>query len=88
MMYITVSETFIRIDSLQHFEIPRETYPTKKNPGYNIHCFDVMLICTNRWPSYIPQWLVHFSLNVIAYLKCKTLTIYTQYSLFEEVKNS
>ena len=27
-MYIIMSETFIKIDSLQHLEILRQTYPT------------------------------------------------------------
>ena len=45
-----MSETYIEIDSLQHLEISRQTCPTRamiesvKNPRYNIHCFNVMLI--------------------------------------------
>ena len=48
-MYIIMSETFIKIDLLQHIEISRRTHPTKpvKNPRYNIHYFDVMLIFPN-----------------------------------------
>ena len=44
-----MSETFTEIDSLQHLEISRQTYPTKpvKNPCYHIHRFDVMLIFAN-----------------------------------------
>ena len=40
-----MSETFIKIDSLQHLEISRQnlSYEQVKNPRYNIHCFDVML---------------------------------------------
>ena len=38
-----MSETFIEIDSLQHLEISRQT----KNPRYNMHCFDVMVIFPN-----------------------------------------
>ena len=30
-MYIIVSETFINIDSLQHLEISRQTYPTNRS---------------------------------------------------------
>ena len=30
-MYIIVSETFIKIDLLQHIEIIRQTYPTKRS---------------------------------------------------------
>ena len=44
-----MSKTFIEIDSLQHLEISRQPYlPNRsKNPRYNIHCFDVMLISPN-----------------------------------------
>ena len=31
IMYIIVSETFINIDSLQHLEISRQTYPTNRS---------------------------------------------------------
>ena len=52
MMYIIRFEIFIEIDSLQHFKISRQTYPTNykpaKNLRYNIHCFDVMLIFQNN----------------------------------------
>ena len=34
-----MSETFIDIDSLSHESV--------KKPGYNIHCFEVMLIFPN-----------------------------------------
>ena len=30
-MYIKMSETFIKIDSLQHLEISRQTYPTYRS---------------------------------------------------------
>ena len=30
-MYVKMSETFIKIDSLQHLEISWQTYATKKN---------------------------------------------------------
>ena len=48
-MYVIMSVTFIKIDSLQHIEISRQAYPTYqnlpvKNLLYNVHCFDVMLI--------------------------------------------
>ena len=45
-MYIKMSETFIKIDSLQHLEIFKTnlSYEPVKNLRYNIHCFDVMLI--------------------------------------------
>ena len=51
-----MSETFINIDSLQHLEISRDrfllrtyerAYEPAKNPRYNIHYFDVMLIFPN-----------------------------------------
>ena len=43
----TMSENFaIKIDSLQHLEICKKNLACEpaKNPRYNIHCFDVMLI--------------------------------------------
>ena len=42
-----MSENFaIKIDSLQHLEICKKNLACEpaKNPRYNIHCFDVMLI--------------------------------------------
>ena len=30
-MYIIMSETFIKIDSLQHLKISRQTYPTNRS---------------------------------------------------------
>ena len=50
-----MSETFIKIDSLQHLEISRQTYPTNrsKNLRYDIHCFDVMLIFSKYCALYI-----------------------------------
>ena len=44
-----MSQTFIEIDSLQHLEISRQTYPTNpvRNLRYNIHCFDIILIFPN-----------------------------------------
>ena len=49
-MYIIMSETFIKIDSLQHLEISRQTYPTNrwKMCVTAIHYFDVMLIFQNN----------------------------------------
>ena len=48
-----MSETFIKIDSLQHLEISRETYPSKR-PKIRvttcIHCFDVMLVFSKLMP--------------------------------------
>ena len=31
-MYIIMSETFIKIDLLQHLEVSRQTYPTNLSP--------------------------------------------------------
>ena len=31
IMYIIMSETFIKIDSLQHLEISSQTYPTNRS---------------------------------------------------------
>ena len=45
MLYI-MPETFIKIDSLSHLEISRQTnlaYEPAKTPRYKIHCYDVML---------------------------------------------
>ena len=43
-----MSETFIKIDILQHLEISRQTYRTNRSKiRYNIHCLDVMLIFQN-----------------------------------------
>ena len=39
-----MSETFIKIDSLQHLEISRQTYPTNWSKFRATHCFDVLLI--------------------------------------------
>ena len=52
IMYIIMSETFIKIDSLQHLQLSSETYPMNPRSKiraikYNIHCFDVMLIFPN-----------------------------------------
>ena len=44
-----MSETFMKIDSLQrplNFKT-NLTYKPVKNPRYNIHCFDVMLMFPN-----------------------------------------
>ena len=61
-MYITMSETFTKIDSLMKFtdwNFKRNVaYEPAKNPRYHVHCFDVMLIFPNWCPSYIPPWLV------------------------------
>ena len=44
-----MSETFIKIDSLQHLANFKTNlfYLPVKNLRYNIHCFDVMLIFPN-----------------------------------------
>ena len=46
-----MSEIFIKVDSLQHLEISRQTgypsYEPVKNPRYIIHCLDVMLTFPN-----------------------------------------
>ena len=42
-MYIKMSETFIKIDSLQNL-----SYEPVKSLRYNIHCFDVMLILRTK----------------------------------------
>ena len=68
--YIKMSETFIKIDSLQHPEISWQTYPTNLSKLY-IHCFDVMLIFPNLSALYIPPWLVHFSLTLSHLLNVK-----------------
>ena len=49
IMYIIMSETVIKIDSLQHLEILRQGYPTNRSkiPRYDIHCFNVMLSFPN-----------------------------------------
>ena len=51
-MYITMSETFAKIDSLMKFidwNFKRNlAYEPAKNPRYHIHCFDVTLIFPNR----------------------------------------
>ena len=36
-----------------------------RNPGFNIRCFDVLLIFGNSCGPSIPQWLVHFSVNMV-----------------------
>ena len=46
-MYIIMSETFIKIDSLQHNFKTKLSYELLKNPRYYIHSFDVMLIFPN-----------------------------------------
>ena len=82
-MYITMSETFIKIDSLRatpgNFK-KNLAYEPAKNTRYNIHCFGVMLIFPNWCLSYIPPWLVHFSMNFIAYFECKTFKIFTLFT--------
>ena len=47
IMYIIMSETFIKIDSLQHNFKTKLSYELLKNPRYYIHSFDVMLIFPN-----------------------------------------
>ena len=43
-----MSETFIKIDSLQYLEISRQTYPTNRSKiRAKTHCFDVKLIFPN-----------------------------------------
>ena len=43
-MYIIMSETFIEIDSLQHLEISRETYPTNRSK-IRATTFTVLTLC-------------------------------------------
>ena len=66
-----MSETFIRIDLLQHLEISRQTYEPVKNPRFNIHCFDVMLIFPNECRQHIYPRLVHFSVSIVNVLHSK-----------------
>ena len=44
-----MSETFIKIDSLEYLEISRQTYLTNRSKitRHYIQCFDVMLIFPN-----------------------------------------
>ena len=66
IMYTKKSETFIKIDSLQHLEISRLTYPTNRSKMCDT-TFTVLTLCwflqNNARYIYIPPWLVHFSLN-------------------------
>ena len=49
-----MSETFVKIDSLQHLEISNKPIiKPVKNSRYNVHCFDVMLIFPNQCGQYI-----------------------------------
>ena len=83
MIYITMSEPFVKIEQDWFIVTPWNfktnlAYEPAKNLPYNIHCFlHVMLIFPNWCPLYIPQWLVQFSMNLISYFECKTLTIFT-----------
>ena len=43
-MYITMSGTFIKTDSLQHLEISRETQPTNR-PKISVITFTVLALC-------------------------------------------
>ena len=43
-MYIIVSETFIKIDLLQHIEIIRQTYPTKRS-NIRATTFTILSFC-------------------------------------------
>ena len=44
IMYIIMSETFIKIDSLQHLEISRQTYPTNRSK-ICVTTFTVLTLC-------------------------------------------
>ena len=46
IMYIIMSETFIKIDSLQHLEISRETYPTNRSKiRATVLVMEVCIVC-------------------------------------------
>ena len=61
-----MSETFIKIDALQHLEILRQTYPTNRSK-ICITTFTVLTLCA----LYIPPGLVDFSLNLSHLLNVK-----------------
>ena len=44
IMYIKVSETFIKIDSLEHLKISRQTYPTNRSK-LCVTTFTVLTLC-------------------------------------------
>ena len=65
MMYITMSETFIKIDSLQH-------HLRTGAPKIRLQFFQIDA------HQYIPPWLVHYSTNIYCIsVECETLTIFT-----------
>ena len=70
MMYIIMSETFIKIEFSWNFKT-NLPYEQAKNLRYNIHCFDLMLIFPNFFPPYIPPWLVHFNVQIVNVLRSK-----------------
>ena len=64
---LIMSETFIKIDSLQHLEILRQTYPTNRSKIRTIalHCFDVMLIfLINADNTYIKESNIHINIHI------------------------
>ena len=64
-----MSETFIKIDSLQHLEISRQTYPTNLSK-ICVTTFTVLTLC------YIHTSMTStFKFEFIASFECKTLTI-------------
>ena len=65
-----ISETFIKIDSLQHLEILRQSYPTNLSK-ICVATFTALLFFPKWCPLYIPPWLVLFSLNLSHVLNVK-----------------
>ena len=66
-----MSETFIKIDSLQHLEISRQTYPTYRSK-ICVTTFTVLIMRTIH-----TSMIVFLKFEFIASFECKTLTILT-----------
>ena len=64
IMYIIMSETFIKIDSLQHLEISRQTYSirTSQKSALQQALFWGYASFSGQ---YLYPWLVHFSVSIV-----------------------
>ena len=74
IMYIIRSETFIKIDSLQHLKTSRKTYilRTGQKSALQHSLFWRYANFSKIMPTInIPPWLVHFSLNLSHLLNVK-----------------
>ena len=90
IMYIKMSETFIKIDSLQHLEISRQIYPTNRSK-ICVTTFTVLTLCKffqiNADNTCIYPWLGHFSVSIVNVLHSKDAINSIMVAILDFTKN-